>query len=118
MKKTILLLAFVVLSVVNLAIALYTQDVAKTLVYSKNIGSDLVFLKNKDLDNYDKVVYKKPTMYDREIAAHERKLDKDLVRTKGMAAQMAEAVWYSQKGIDYYDYVLASATLAESDIGW
>lgn len=111
MKKTILLLAFVALSVVNLAIALYTQDIAKTLVYSKNIGSDLVFLKNKDLGNYDKVVYKKPTMYDREIAAHERKLDKDLVRTKGMAAQMAEAVWYSQKGIDYYDYVLSSATL-------
>ena len=112
MKKNILLLFLTAICITNIVMTFCILNTLRALLYAKNINSDVVFLKNKDLGEYDKVKYKAPSKYDMEIAKRQSILKTDFVKTRGQAAQIAESVIYAQKGMAYYDYVINSATLA------
>lgn len=81
-----------------------------------NIGSRrerIVFVRNSDLERFDSVKFEK-----RESAElHEKPGAKPVstaVATSGTAAQIAEAVFYSVKGYDYYNYNVTSVTLIQN----
>jgi len=114
MKKTdILFIGAIAIGIVLICINFFFIGRIKNInSRTGNMSGGLVFVRNSDLERFDSVKSENNTVLEYNTTSVAEPIAA-AVSTSGTAAKIAEAVWHSVKGYDYYNYNIVSVTLVE-----